>query len=69
MAKTVEVEFSNPYGGHEVGDRVKLDVLEAKKVVRAGYAVYPTQEAATKAEGEAGAEKTKRSVAKRASSS
>lgn len=58
----VEVELSHPYGDHAIGDRVELEVAEAKKLVRAGVAVYPTLKDARAAEGEAGESKTKRAV-------
>jgi hypothetical protein len=63
---TVEVEFSHPHDDYDVGDRAVVHVLEAKSLVRAGVAVYPTKADAVEAEGEAGAEKTKRAVAKKA---
>lgn len=66
MAETVEVQFSHPHGDYAVGDRAELEVVEAKKLVRAGVAVYPTRADAVEAEGDAGAEKTARAVRKRA---
>lgn len=69
MADKVEVEFSHPHGDYGVGDRAELDVIEAKNLVRAGAAVYPTKADAMEAEGEAGVEKTARAVRKRASGS
>lgn len=59
---TVEITFSHPHGDHAVGDRVTVPRLEAKNLVRAGVAVYPTKAAATAAEGDAGEEKTARAV-------
>lgn len=61
----IDVELSHPWEGHAVGERVSLDTLTAKRVVRAGVGVYATKAAATEAEGEAGAEKTKAAVRKR----
>lgn len=66
---TVEITFSHPHGDHAIGDRVSVPVLEAKHLVRAGVAVYPTKADATAAEGEAGEEKTARAVKAKTSSS
>jgi len=62
MAPSVEITFSHPHGDHAVGDRVEVPALEARRLVKAGIAVYPTKTAAVAAEGEAGVEKTARAV-------
>jgi hypothetical protein len=49
MSDKVEVLFSHPHDGHEVGDRVALDKLEAKHLVRAGAATYANKTEAAKA--------------------
>lgn len=61
----IDVELSHPWEGHAVGETVGLDELTARRVVRAGLGVYPTKSEATRAEGEAGAAKTKSAVRKR----
>lgn len=66
VEKTVEVELSNPWDGHAAGERITVPVLEAKKIVRSGYGVYPTKVDAEAAEGEAGDAKTKQAVRKAA---
>lgn len=67
--ETVEITFSHPHGDHAVGDRVSVPRLEAKNLVRAGVAVYPTKADAVAAEGQAGEEKTARAVKAKTSSS
>lgn len=39
----VEIVFSHPHDGHEVGDRVAIDADEARTLVTAGVAVYATK--------------------------
>lgn len=58
MAEKIPVTLSHPYKSHKVRDRVELDAGEARQVVNAGIARYATKDAATTAEGKAGAEKT-----------
>lgn len=38
--KKVEISYSHPYEDHEVGDKDTVDALEAKRLVRAGMAMY-----------------------------
>lgn len=67
--ETVEITFSHPHGDNAVGDRVSVSALEAKNLVRAGVAVYPTKADATTAEGDAGEAKTARAVKAKGSTS
>lgn len=41
--ETVEVELSNPWQGHEVGERITVDRVQGKNLVRAGVATYPAE--------------------------
>jgi len=61
---TVEVVFAHHHGKHVPGERVELDVDEARRLVRGGRANYATKPDAVQAEGEAGEEKTARRRAK-----
>lgn len=46
MADT-ELILSYPYQGHEVGERITVDQVTAKRLVRAGVGLYATKRDAT----------------------
>lgn len=64
---TVEIEFAHHHDDHVPGDRVAVDVDTARRLVRGGRANYATKPDAVEAEGDAGADKTKRRRARGAS--
>jgi hypothetical protein len=41
-----EVQIRHDIDGHKVGDRVEVDAAEAKRLIKAGYAVAATVPAA-----------------------
>lgn len=56
------IVLSHPHDGHEVGDKLDLEPVEAKRLVRAGVATYATVDDATAVEGPAGRARTRRAV-------
>lgn len=56
----VEITISYPWNGHEVGDRVKVDAAEAKRLVRAGVGLYATVKDANAAGGDTDQTATRR---------
>lgn len=51
MADQVEVKLSHPHDGHDVGDRLELDKVAAKDLVRAGVATFANKTEAKRARG------------------
>jgi hypothetical protein len=60
MADTVEIIYAHHTRDHVPGDRETVDRATAKRLVRTGRANYATKAAATRTEGDAGADKTER---------
>ena len=49
MSTKVEIVYSHPHDGNEVGVRKEVEKLEAKRLVRAGVATYANKTEAKKA--------------------
>lgn len=60
MADTVDIDLAHGWEDHKPGDRIAVEPVVARRLVRDGYATYARKDEAVKVEGNAGATKTTR---------